>query len=74
MKIKELIELLQKQDLEMEVFTSIDSEGNGYHSVNDYSYGFLEDLEECQDMLCEEDFEDNEYDINDFTKVFVLWD
>lgn len=83
MTVGELIELLQKEDPEREVIISMDSEGNEFSPLSDYSPElYVPDStwsgEIYLEELTEEDIEngyteDDVYDGTDGVKAIVLW-
>lgn len=77
MKVRELVEHLLKLDQELEVYTAIDAEGNGYNSVYfepSVSYaaninGRSREIEVFNDL---EEAEDGGYDEDDLTQIVII--
>jgi hypothetical protein len=70
MKVKELIDLLSKENPDTVVMLSIDSEGNEFKEL----YEIRTHLFLGEDCLAEEDYEElDEEDKKDTKRVLVFW-
>jgi len=76
MKVKELIEHLQKLDQDLEVYTAKDAESNGYNSVY-YEPGVLwargdkdYDIEVCGEEDLESEYDEDER--KEFRQIVVI--
>lgn len=77
MKVKELIEELQKVDGELEVIMSSDAEGNSYSPLYSHDVCFYDVEAYCGDMYATEEealkWLDNEDGNLKLQQVFCLW-
>lgn len=76
MNVRELIEHLSKLDPELEVYTAIDAEGNGYNSVH-YTPGIMftpiEDKPyRLDEVFDEDDIEDSGYELDELMQIVVI--
>lgn len=77
MKNRELITLLQRMDPELETFTAIDAEGNGYNPVYfdpEVMVAVLNDEGKVIDVLNDDqmELEDSGYDESQFKRIIVI--
>lgn len=75
MKVKEMIKKLEKFDQDMEVFQSIDEEGNGYNKTAEIDTLFKSIHNDNDFYNDEQDMKDGDEDnvIEDFKEVVILW-
>ena len=77
MKVKQLKNLLNDFDDNMEVIVSRDEEGNGFSPLYVVEQGYyLPDCDYFGDVFCEQDIEDMKKDgemINNLQDAIILW-
>ncbi len=76
MNVRELIEHLSKLDPELEVYTAIDAEGNGYNSLY-YTPGIMfapkfPNMYRLDEVFDEDDIEDSGYELEELTRIVVI--
>ena len=72
MKVKELIEMFNQDDMDKEVYLSKDGEGNGFRLLSDSSDQICVKREGGQVDIFNED-EPEEFEGEEIKKVVVLW-
>jgi hypothetical protein len=60
MKVKDLIELLEKEDQNVDVIMASDSEGNGFNPLSCVETSLCEDADGFIELVNEEDVEDRD--------------
>lgn len=73
MKVKQLKEVLNGFDPELEVLVSRDEEGNGFNSLESVETGKAYKDGWTWDMAYDEDDEEDDPDDDDVIPVVVLW-
>lgn len=77
MKVSELVELLKELPQEAPIMTASDEEGNSFHHLTFFSFGYVEkaQLSTYEPEVCFPDDEENdEYEGDSaYTEVFILY-